>query len=142
GVPDPGEPISRNHRPVRPAVDRPDLSSRRTKPLESVPSWRAKRTGNDYRSRAPVHPALASEEEEVNVDIVLGLLGTAASLAGLAWNRDGFRRLALVLLTLLGLSLLLIGVVQRRAIQRVEDQIAQDGHVCDERRSAPRAREH
>ena len=32
-------------------------------------------------------------------------------------------RLALVLLTLLGLSLLLTGVVQRRAIQRVEDQI-------------------
>ena len=59
----------------------------------------------------------------MNVDIVLGLLSTAASLAGLAWNRDGFRRLALVLLTLLGLSLLLIGVVQRRAIQRVEDQI-------------------
>jgi hypothetical protein len=59
----------------------------------------------------------------VNVDIVLGLLSTAASLAGLAWNRDGFRRLALALLTLFGLILLLIGVVQRRAIQRVEDQI-------------------
>jgi hypothetical protein len=59
----------------------------------------------------------------VNVEIVLGLLSTAASLSGLVLNRDGVRRFALALLTVLGLTLLLIGVVQRRATQRLEDQI-------------------
>jgi len=59
----------------------------------------------------------------MRLDIWLGLLSTAASLAGLAWNRDGVRKLALALLTLLSILLVAKGILYQRTIVRVQTQI-------------------
>ena len=56
-------------------------------------------------------------------EIGLGLLGTAGSLAGLAWNRDSVRKVAFIFLALLGLTLASRAVWDRVTTNRLEEQV-------------------
>src|SRR4051812_20859810 len=59
----------------------------------------------------------------MNWEIGLGLLGTAASLAGLAWDRKAVRKVAFVFLALLAATLVIRGVLYQRSISRLQVQM-------------------
>ncbi len=59
----------------------------------------------------------------MNWDLSIGLLGTAASLAGLAWNRENVKKLAFIVLALLAFTLIVKGILYQFDISRVQTQI-------------------
>ena len=59
----------------------------------------------------------------MNWEIVIGLLGTAASIAGLAWDRKVVRKVALVFLALLAATLAVSGILYQNSISRLQAQM-------------------
>ena len=59
----------------------------------------------------------------MNWEIGIGLLGTAASLAGLAWDRKAVRKVAFVFLALLAATLVVRGILYQRSIGRLQVQM-------------------
>jgi len=57
-------------------------------------------------------------------DFWLGILGTAASCTGLAWNRERVKTLAFIFMALLGATFVVRGVLHKRVIDGLEAQIA------------------
>jgi len=57
-------------------------------------------------------------------EIGIGLLGTAASLAGLAWDRKAVRKVAFALLALLAATLVCRDILYQRSINRLQVQMA------------------
>lgn len=56
-------------------------------------------------------------------EVGIGLLGTTASLVGLAWDRKVVRKIALVFLALLAATLLIKGILYQRSISRLQAQM-------------------
>lgn len=59
----------------------------------------------------------------MNWEIGIGLLGTAASLAGLAWDRKAVRKVTFVFLALLAATLVVRGILYQRSISRLQVQM-------------------
>jgi hypothetical protein len=59
----------------------------------------------------------------MNWDISVGLLGTAASLAGLAWHGREVTKLAFIFVALLAATLAVRGILYQQDISRVETLI-------------------
>lgn len=56
-------------------------------------------------------------------ELWLGLTSAAVSIAGFAWNRENVRKLAFVILALLGVTLVIRGVSYQRKIDGLQDRI-------------------
>jgi Tfp pilus assembly pilus retraction ATPase PilT len=59
----------------------------------------------------------------MNWEIGIGLLGTAASLAGLAWDGKAVRKVAFVLLALLAATLVVRNILYQHSISQLQVQM-------------------
>jgi len=59
----------------------------------------------------------------MNWDIGIGLLGAAASLAGLAWDSKAVRKVAFIFLALLAATLVARGILYQRSIRQLQAQM-------------------
>lgn len=59
----------------------------------------------------------------MNWDLIIGLLGTAASLSGLLWNKENAKKIAFVFLALLAFTLIGKGVLYQTDVGRVQARI-------------------
>lgn len=70
----------------------------------------------------------------MNWELGMGLLGAAASLAGLAWNRESARKLALGFLALLAATMAGREFLHQRRVEQLQQQIL--SHLRDSVMSA------